>query len=192
VQLSGLVNYSKGQGLGAQVGLINIASSVSGAQVGLVNISDRIDGVPLGLVNIEKGGVLSPQLWTEGVSSMHVGYAFGTRLFYTLASAGFGLGSGSESPSTGLGMGARLAIGPFIGDLDLSWRELYGDGSTLDFSRPQSRLALRALAGFPAKGTGLIAGCALEGFMPGLSRDDDGSSVSSFRVDPTFLVGMKF
>jgi hypothetical protein len=192
LQFTGLVNYAEGKGRGLQFGLVNIASRMAGTQIGLVNISERMDGVPLGLVNIEKGGVLSPQLWTEGADSAHAGFTFGTRVVYTLLSAGFGFGSGKESPYAGFGLGARLTIGRFFGDLDISWRELYGDNAVLDFSRPSSRLALRALGGFPAKGPGLIVGCVLEGYLPGLSHDDDGSSVSSFRVDPTFLIGMKF
>jgi hypothetical protein len=190
-QVLSLVNVSGGDARGAQVGLVNVASHLAGAQVGLVNISDRLDGAAIGLVNIERGGVASPQLWTENASSVRAGYALGTRIIYTIASIGFDLGTQPQSPSASLGMGGRLTVGPFFGDLDLSWREIFGGAGTLDFSRPQARLEARALAGFPGKGAGLIVGCALEAYVPGLSREDDGSQVAAFRVEPRILVGAK-
>jgi hypothetical protein len=187
----GALNYAGGAHKGAQLGAVNIAGTVYGTQIGLVNIAERIHGFPVGLVNIESGGIYSPQLWSVKASMVRVGLAFGTRFAYTLASAGFDLSQGGQSPSVGLGVGARLVLGPFFGDLDVSWRELFGDEGSLDFSRPAARLEARALAGFPAKGPGLIAGCALEAFMPGLSRENDGSEIASFRVEPRFLFGFK-
>jgi hypothetical protein len=190
-QILSLVNVAGGKSSGAQVGLVNVASSIDGAQVGIVNVADRIRGGSIGLVNIETGGVLSTQAWSESDSSLRLGFAFGTRIIYTLASVGFGDGKLPQSPSASLGMGGRLTIGPFYGDLDLSWRELFGDAGQLSFSRPQARLEGRILAGFPAKGPGLIAGCALEAFVPGLSRENDGSAVSALRLAPSLIVGAK-
>jgi hypothetical protein len=111
--VSGLVNVAGGDSKGAQVALVNFASHIVGTQVGLVNVSDRIDGWPIGLVNIEKDGVLQTELWTEDISSAMLGYAFGTRVAYTIASVGFGFGASPESPSASLGIGARLTLGPF-------------------------------------------------------------------------------
>lgn len=176
---------------GAQVGVVNVASSVAGTQVGVVNISDRIDGVPFGLVNIEREGVRSFQFWADDVSSVRIGYALGTRFVYDIASIGFGFGTQPQSPSASLGLGGRMIIGPFFGNLDCSWQELFGDDGALDFARPQARLEARALAGFPAKGPGLIVGCGLEAYMPGLSRENDGSSVVAFHVVPSLLFGAK-
>ena len=190
-QLFGLVNVAGGESRGAQIGLVNVASRMVGAQIGLVNISDSISGAPVGLVNIESGGVYSPQLWTEGASVVRVGLAFGTRIVYTLASLGFDLEKGPQSPSASLGIGGRITIGPFFGDIDASWRELFGDAGELDFLRPSARLEARALAGFPAKGPGFILGCALEGYMPVLSRENDGAAVADFRVEPRLLFGAK-
>ena len=190
-QVSSGVNLAGGDSRGAQVAVVNIASHISGAQVGIVNISDRLDGAAVGLVNIERGGVLSPEIWTENGSSVCLGYAFGTRLFYTLASVGFGVTADSQSPGASLGMGGRLTIGRFFGDLDFSWREIFGDEGGLDFARPQARLESRLLAGFPAKGPGFIVGLVLEAYVPGLSRENDGSSVSAFRVAPGGLAGVK-
>jgi hypothetical protein len=190
-QILSLVNIAGGEARGAQIGLVNVASHITGTQVGLVNVSDRIDGLPVGLVNIETGGVLSPQLWAEAASWLRFGFAFGTRTVYTIAALGFGFGTSPESPSASLGVGARLTLGRFFGDLDFSWSELFGDAGRLDFSRPQSRLEARALAGFPAKGPGIILGCALEFYMPGLSRENDGAAVTDFRVEPRLLFGAK-
>jgi len=190
-QISGAVNVSLSEARGAQVGVVNVASHLIGAQLGLVNISDRIDGLPLGLVNIERGGILSPQLWTEGAGAVRVGLSFGTRLVYTLASAGFELGPGGQTPSASLGLGGRLTIGPFFADVDASCREIFGDSGKLDFSNPSARLEARALAGYPATGPGIIIGCALEALVPVLSRENDGSPVAAFRVEPRLLVGAK-
>jgi len=190
-QLFGVVNIAGGRSRGAQIGVVNIASSVTGVQIGLVNISERIYGVPIGLVNIEKDGIYSPQMWTESASLFRVGLAVGTRVFYTIASVGFEIGETAQSPSVSLGTGARLTIGPFFGDLDVSWRELFGYAGNLDFSRPSARLEARFIAGFPAKGPGLIVGLSLEGYMPYLSRENDGAPVSEFRVAPRLLVGAK-
>jgi hypothetical protein len=189
LQLSGLANVSGGRGVGAQVGLVNVADRVVGAQVGLVNVARRIDGVAIGLVSIEEGGVFMPQLWTENASALRAGLAFGTRIVYTLVSAGVDVGaSGAERPRFGLGIGGRLTLGPFFGDLDLSWNNVCGIPG---LAYPAPRLGLRALAGFPAGKPGLLLGCALEGFVPGLSREDDGSATTSFRVEPRFLAGLK-
>jgi len=187
-QLFGLVNYAEGPGLGAQVGLVNIAGEITGAQVGLVNISKRITGLPIGLVSIEEGGILMPQAWTESFSRYRIGFAFGTRFAYTLIVAGIDSGaSGFERPQAGGGMGGRIRIGPFFGDIDLSWREVFGIAGV----PASARLGMRALAGFPSDKAGLLLGLALEGYMPGLSRDDGGASVSSFRAEPRFLIGVK-
>jgi hypothetical protein len=188
-QLFGLVNYAGGTGTGAQVGLVNIASHIVGTQIGLVNISKRIDGAPFGLVNIEEGGVTMPQLWMESASKLRLGFALGTRIVYNLLSAGIDLSPSTlERPMAGWGIGGRIRVGPFFGDVDLSWQEIFG----VPGSGPTSRLDLRALAGFPAANKpGLILGAAIEGYLPGLSREDDGASVSSFRVEPRFLVGVK-
>ena len=107
--------------------------------------------------------------------SVRLGFAFGTRMFYTLASVGFGVTADSQSPGASLGMGGRLTLGRFFGDLDFSWREIFGDQTRLNFSRPQARLETRLLAGFPPKGPGLIGGLVLEGYIPELSRENDGA-----------------
>jgi hypothetical protein len=190
-QVLSLVNVAGGESRGAQVGLVNVASRIAGAQIGLVNVSERIDGFPLGLVNIERGGVYAPEFWTESATAVRVGLAVGTRFVYTLASGGFELGTAAQSPSVSLGLGGRLTIAPFFGDLDFSWRELFGDAGRLDFSHPSARLEARALAGFPAKGPGLLLGVALEALAPRLSRENDGSPVESFRVVPKLLFGAK-
>jgi hypothetical protein len=197
-QISSLVNYAREESHGAQVGLVNIASRIKGAQIGLVNISERIDGAPLGLVNIEKGGIRTVQCWAEGISAVNVGFAFGTRFVYTLIEGGIGMDG--KRPHFGIGTGGRLTIAPFYGDIDVSWRSYVGDGSwrsegdgggISDVSSSSSRLCLRVLGGFPSQGTGLLAGLAIEGLMPGISRDDDGDRVTEFTAIPTFLLGLK-
>ena len=93
--------------------------------------------------------------------------------------------------TTSLGLGGHLTLGPFFGDLDLSWREIFGDRGDSGYLQPQARLAARALVGFPARGSGLIAGGAFEAYLPGLSREADGTITSVFHIAPGFLVGVK-
>ena len=189
-QIAGGVNLAGADSAGAQIGVVNIASHIAGTQVGLVNISDRIDGVPVGLVNIEREGVHSFQIWAENTSSVCAGLAFGTRNIYNIASIGAALGDQS-SLETSLGVGGRLTIVPFFGALDVSWCELFGGNGIFDFSRPQARLEARVLTGFPGNGPGLLLGLGLEGYMPGLSRESDGSGVATFFVVPSLLWGVK-
>jgi hypothetical protein len=205
VQMSSGYNYSGGSGRGAQIGLVNkteelrgaqlgivnIGSSVRGTQIGVVNIAERIDGLPVGLINIEKDGIRSVQCWTEGVSSLHVGFALGTRKVYTLFQGGLGLKGEGLNPFIGIGEGARLSFPSFYGDFDLSWRAYQDDARSYSF-KSLPRLCLRTLGGFPVKGPGAIAGMSLECLMPGLSHDDDGNRVTKFTAVPTFLAGFKF
>ena len=202
-QVSEICNWSGGEGVGGQLGLVNVADGLSGVQIGLVNVADhiigvpiglvniarRIDGVPVGLVNIEEGGVFMPQTWLEEGSRLRLGCAFGTRTIYNLVSCGADIEEnvGLVRPSLGVGLGGRVTLGAFFGDIDAVWREIWLTGVD-----PSARLSGRIAFGYPSSNkTGLFIGLALEGFMPGLSREDDGSAVSSFRIDPRFMFGVK-
>jgi hypothetical protein len=188
-QIATLLNYAGGPSGGLQLGLVNVADTMAGTQIGIVNVSNRMYGFPLGLVNIEKGGISMPQAWYESGTSVRLGYSLGTRIFYNLAQAGVDLEpDGAIRPSVGLGMGARLTVRRFYGDLDLSWREVFGIAGV---SGPSARLSLRSCLGFPASEPGLFVGCALEGYMPTLSASDDGVRSSIFRVEPRFVAGVK-
>lgn len=189
VQLACYFNSATGDSSGAQVALVNVAENMTGVQFGLVNISKRIDGIPIGLLNIEEEGVFSPQIWYETNSHVRAGLQWGTHSIYSLLSFGADVsGSSLVLPSLGAGLGGRIVVGPVCGNFDLSWRWIFG----MTDVAPSSRLSCRMFGGFPEKKTGVIAGLELEGFMPGLSLEDDGSSVSSFRVEPRFLIGVKF
>ena len=76
---------------------------------------------------------------------------------------------------------------------EYSWADLVRERKTHwdGVTNPQAQLNMRAMAGFPANKPGVISGVALEGYLPGLSRGDDGSPVSAFRVEPRFLFGLK-
>jgi hypothetical protein len=185
VQL-GAVNVAQGIG-GAQVGIVNYADHAKGTQIGIVNVAKKIEGFPIGLVNIEEGGVFAPEVWYESGPRARAGLAFGTRLSYNMLSCGFDFDDVPTRPFVGWGLGGRIPIGPFFCDVDLSWHEVFGLGEAL----ASARLSGRALCGFPAKKSGVIVGIALEGYMPELSFEDDGSAVAAFRVDPRFMIGLK-
>lgn len=55
LQISGLVNDSVCEYNGAQIGLVNMAKTMTGLQIGVMNRAKSLCGVQLGLINIETG-----------------------------------------------------------------------------------------------------------------------------------------
>jgi hypothetical protein len=191
LQTCSVLNFAKGESRGVQLGMVNVAGHIRGVQVGLVNVAERIDGVPVGLVNIEKGGIRSAECWMEGPSSVRAGFAFGTRIVYTLVQGGMSFGDGkAEEPLVGLGLGGRITLSPFYMDIDASWRS-YLESKDDDVEQSSATICLRAVAGFRAKGLGVFGGVALEGLVPDISRDAEDLEAEEFDARPTFIFGVK-
>src|SRR5690606_12984618 len=73
-----------GSGRGAQLGLVNVSKGeLAGVQIGLVNYADEADA-SIGLVPITKKGGVWVDLWTSDVQLLHFGLKFRARKTYTL------------------------------------------------------------------------------------------------------------
>jgi len=180
----GIINVID-EGVGAQVGIVNACNEIRGVQIGIVNIAKKVDGISIGLVSIEKGGILGAEAWWSSDSTANAAFMAGTRYTYTVATAGWDTHSSTAPLSLGLGLGGRVPIGGnYIGS-DLTWR-------LVDVGDPgvYSILRLRLVAGLRAKGPGMILGCAVDAFLPGISRDGTGSFVSELKLEPLFVVGV--
>ena len=89
VQLSGLGNITADRLTGAQVGLLNYATSAKGLQIGLVNYyKDDMKGVQLGLVNANPDTKVQMMLFGGNVTKLNVAARFKNKLFYTLVGGG--------------------------------------------------------------------------------------------------------
>ena len=118
MQMAG-VNYVD-EGRGVQLGLINISrGDLEGAQIGLINIADDTDA-SIGLIPVTKKGGVGVDLWTSDVQLLHLGLRLRARRTYTVISFGFHpLDDSSRSFSGGFGLGGSLlARRRFSIDLD--------------------------------------------------------------------------
>jgi hypothetical protein len=140
-QLAGIVNSMDGDFEGAQIGLVNLAGSrMSGLQLGLVNISGGEDGyaqkiglvnisdneeeMPIGLVNIVKNGMFHPVLWYDNMNFANAGLKSGSKVFYTLVSAG--------TQKLSLGKEYTLGASRSGGETLMAWRAGAGVELPLD------------------------------------------------------------
>ena len=104
VQLAGLFNVSAGaaKSQGAllfnqardvewgQVGLLfNSARAVNGFQLGLLNIADTVSGVSVGLLNIISKGYNKFEIAANEALYANVGFKFGSLRFYNIVQFGF-------------------------------------------------------------------------------------------------------
>lgn len=88
-QISGFLNVAE-QVEGLQMaGFVNISGKVKGTQIGILNIADSISGgVPIGFLSIVRNGYRKLSVW--GGESLHanVGYKIGVRKFYNIFAVG--------------------------------------------------------------------------------------------------------
>jgi len=118
-QVSTLLNLSRGELRGAQIGLVNVAGRVTGVQIGLVNVARSVDGVPVGLVNIVEDGIRSVELWGSDSALVNAGLRLGSRTFYTMLAAGIDPLGKETRLLAGLAGGIHLEIGRgFYVDVD--------------------------------------------------------------------------
>ncbi len=133
-QLSALLNVSRGEVRGVQIGLVNVAGSVAGAQIGLVNVARSVDGVPVGLVNVVEDGQRSIEVWGSDTALASVGIRLGSRTFYTMLAAGIDPLGSTTRLLAGLAGGVHLDPGTgFFVDVDqLTYAVKPVDGSRFD------------------------------------------------------------
>lgn len=102
VQVSGILNYAK----------------YAGTQIGLINIADSVSGVPVGLINIvKKNGKQEFELGFSDALNTYLSFKLGTDKFYTIFSGGVNYfdikNGGTKDPiqyAAGLGFGTDRAL----------------------------------------------------------------------------------
>lgn len=124
-QVAGFLNISSGSAIGTQVagfmnqsrnlrgvqvaGFLNRAKNVHGSQIGVINLADSISGVQFGLFNFARNGYRRMDLYAADVMRYNATFRMGTRQFHTLFSGGV---NPDKKPTWayGLGFGTILKL----------------------------------------------------------------------------------
>lgn len=110
-QLAGAVNLCAGEVNGVQIsGGLNIAKKVNGAQIGVVNIADSVSGVPLGFLSYVHKGYHHVEVSTDESFRINLAFHTGVRALYNI----FAAGVNPENPLVwhyGYGLGTSPKLG---------------------------------------------------------------------------------
>lgn len=113
LQLSGLYNYADTIS-GAQIsGLVNVGHIVKGSQIGIINVADSLSGIPIGIFNFIKNGYKRIGVNTDELFPINIEFRTGVNKFYTILSAGMQtdvFDSDSSFYTFGMGFGSRYPI----------------------------------------------------------------------------------
>ena len=109
LQISAL-NIARGRVGGTQIGVINIARSMTGFQLGVVNISASNTGTSVGLFSFAKTKPLYLRLWTSDTENANLGLRFGSSRSYNLLLVGAQQDSDPMRWSYGIGMGGHTPL----------------------------------------------------------------------------------
>ncbi|WP_460946142.1 STN domain-containing protein [Spirosoma daeguense] len=116
VQLAGLVNYTHQDVAGWQIaGILNRARTVTkGSQIGLINVADSLSAVPIGLISyVRKGGFFRVEVGTDELNLLNVSVRSGVRRFYNILTAGYSFErEGSPRMTAGYGLGTAFSLSP--------------------------------------------------------------------------------
>jgi len=207
VQLAGGVNFAR-QVFGPQISVVNIADTVAGVQVGVVNVARlvkgtqvgvlnharKVDGASVGLLTLEQRGRHALEVWGDTDGGLHASFKLGARTLSTVFAAGVEPASDPVRWSYGLGLGVRVPLSePFFADVDalLVSQHAGGDDWTA-FGMGNLLPSVHAVAGWKVFGRlAVTAGVDLDVYVPGLSRDPDGSTVDEMRLAPRFALGVQ-
>ncbi len=180
--------------LGVQVGVVNIARLVQGVQVGVLNFARKVDGVSIGILTLERQGRHALEVWGDTEGAVRVAFKLGSRSLSTVFTAGCEPLSDPLRWSYGLGLGARFEIGePFFADVDALLVSQHAGTADWNVAGWGNLLpSLHAVAGWKVFGpVAVTAGIDLDVFVPGLSRNPDGSAVGATRAVPRFAIGIQ-
>jgi len=110
-QLAGLVNVA-GQMTGTQAALlVNITrEEFRGRQIGLVNMADTVSGVSFGLLNLVRRGYNRVEIGAGEALWANLSLKLGPRSFYNVLHSGFRWGDNIDGHIWGLGYGFGTAI----------------------------------------------------------------------------------
>lgn len=110
-QLAGALNLCAGEVNGVQIsGGLNVAKKVNGAQIGVVNIADSVSGVPLGFLSYVHKGYHHAEISTDESFRINVAFHTGVRALYNI----FAAGVNPENPLVwyyGYGLGTSPKLG---------------------------------------------------------------------------------
>ena len=136
----GIVNYASTV-KGSQVGIVNLAGRSSGLQLGLVNIMDEDDGVPIGLFNYaRKNGILHVDVVGNETTPTNLALKIGGHRVYNTFTIGARPGRTGNRFSTGLGLGVHTDIDvPALSFLDV---DVGASSFTHDFQQQDGLLIL--------------------------------------------------
>jgi hypothetical protein len=179
---------------GVQIGVVNVARLVKGTQVGVLNLARKVDGVSLGILTIEERGRHALEVWGDTDGGLHASFKLGSRSLSTVFAAGVEPTSDPLRWSYGIGLGVRVPLpAPFFADVDalvLSQHADADDWSTVGMGNLLP--TLHAAAGWKVFGPlAVTAGVDVDVYVPGMSRNPDGSSVAAVRLAPRFAIGVQ-
>lgn len=110
-QVSGMVNFTAGTVNGLQAtSLLNYATKVKGVQIGLVNIADTMSGVPVGLFSFVLKGHHRVVVSANETTPLNFDIKTGTRWLYNIYSAGTNLPGSDKAYRLGYGFGSELPL----------------------------------------------------------------------------------
>jgi len=108
-QFSGFTNFAMKESKGTQLScFLNYARDVKGCQIGLVNIADTVSGLSLGLFNFVKKGYFSLNLHYDEMRFLTLDYYMGTPKLYSI------IGLSTNPFDTPNIWGATYGFGKFI------------------------------------------------------------------------------
>ena len=112
-QISLLFNYAGGSGAPGSVQispLCNFSAGKAGFQVGLLNMADTVSGASIGLLNLVRKGYNRVELAAGESLWTNLSLKLGTRPFYNIFHTGFRWGNKGETHTWGLGYGIGTAF----------------------------------------------------------------------------------
>jgi hypothetical protein len=180
--------------LGVQVGVVNVARLVRGTQIGVLNFARKVDGVSIGLLTLEQRGRHALEVWGDTDGGLRAAFKLGSRSLSTVFAAGWEPLSDPVRWSYGLGFGARFDLGePFFADVDALLGSQHAGTADWNVAGWGNLLpSLHAVAGWKVFGpVAVTAGIDVDLYVPGLSRNPDGSAVGATRVEPRFAIGLQ-
>ncbi|MCU0382558.1 MAG: carboxypeptidase-like regulatory domain-containing protein [Cyclobacteriaceae bacterium] len=88
-QVAGLMNINTGRLYGSQVsGLLNVGNKIKGSQVGIINIADSVSGVPFGLFSFVNKGYHKIEIAADEIMPLHFSFRTGVNKLYNIFTAG--------------------------------------------------------------------------------------------------------
>lgn len=170
--ISGVVNLAKDVD-GIQIaGVLNAAKRVKGMQIGLINLADTMTGVPIGLISlVRKGGYHTLELALSEPGAVQAHLILGVPQFYTMfgAMVYVAKGGGSWGPSAGVGTNLNPhGQVPIFLEARASHVNKPGEGWT---DHSHEWYSLTPSLGFGTGRTKIVVGPTINLFLSGQNKD---------------------